>query len=61
MYIAISLPVIGEGIAADALGLQTAGIVFSIAVAVLAAAALATVIPARHASTRPGTPLRHGL
>jgi MFS family permease len=45
MYVAISLPVIGEGVAADALGLQTAGIAFSIVVAVIAGVALATLIP----------------
>jgi MFS family permease len=56
LYTAISLPVIGEGIAATALGLQTAGIAFSIAVAVVAAAALGTLIQARghtHPSRRP--------
>ncbi len=58
LYVAISLPVIGEGIAEDALGLETAGIVFSIVVAVIAAIALATLIPARNQITRPGTPAR---
>ena len=58
MYIAIAVPVIGEGIAANALGLQTAGIAFSIAVAVIAAIALAALIPARDSATRPATPLR---
>jgi len=51
MCIAISLPVIGEGIAANALGLQTAGIAFSIVVAAIAAGALATLIPARSRAT----------
>lgn len=50
LYVAISLPVIGEGVAANAVGLQAAGIVFSIAVAVLAAVALATLLPVRNHS-----------
>ena len=41
----ISLPVIGEGVAAKAPGLQTAGIAFSVAVALVAAIALATMLP----------------
>jgi MFS family permease len=36
-YFAISIPVIGEGVLAEAAGLQTAGIVFAALVAVLAA------------------------
>jgi MFS family permease len=36
-YLAISIPVIGEGVLAQAAGLQTAGIVFAVLVAVLAA------------------------
>ena len=47
MYVAISVPVIGEGIAANAFGLQAAGIAFTIVVAAIAAAALAAVIPVR--------------
>jgi MFS family permease len=47
MYIGISLPVIGVGIAATRLGLQTAGIAASIAVAAIAAIALASLIPVR--------------
>ncbi|WP_072805538.1 MFS transporter [Rhodococcoides yunnanense] len=39
LYIAISVPVIGAGEAANAWGLVTAGVVFSVAVAVLAAIA----------------------
>ncbi len=58
LYLAISLPVIGEGVAADALGLQTAGIAFSIAVAVIAAIALATLIAARTPVAQPGTPAK---
>jgi len=44
MYAGISLPVIGLGIAATRLGLQTAGIASSIAVAAIAIIALATTL-----------------
>jgi hypothetical protein len=44
MYAGISLPVIGMGIAATRLGLQTAGIASSIAVAAIAIIALATTL-----------------
>jgi MFS family permease len=52
-YVAISLPVVGEGLAAEAWGLRTAGIVFALAVCALAAICLAAVLaeekrPARH-------------
>lgn len=43
-YLAISLPVIGEGLTARAWGLRTAGIVFAVAVAVLATACLIAVV-----------------
>ncbi|MGE2716945.1 MFS transporter [Mycolicibacterium litorale] len=43
-YVAISLPVIGEGVAAQALGLQTAGVWFAIAVAVLATVCLIAIV-----------------
>jgi MFS family permease len=43
-YVAISLPVIGEGLAAEVWGLRTAGIVFAIAVSALAALCLAGVL-----------------
>jgi MFS family permease len=43
-YVAISLPVIGVGLAAQAWGLRTAGIVFALAVSVLAAICLAAVL-----------------
>lgn len=43
-YVAISLPVIGEGLAAQSLGLRTAGITFAITVAVLAAICLAAIL-----------------
>jgi MFS family permease len=57
MYVGIALPVIGMGIAASHLGLQTAGIAFSVAVAAVAAIALATQIPARTRTTRAGAPV----
>jgi MFS family permease len=43
-YVAISLPVIGEGLAARDWGLRTAGVTFALAVAVLAAACLAAIL-----------------
>ncbi|MET0704135.1 MAG: MFS transporter [Mycobacterium sp.] len=43
-YIAISLPVIGEGLAAQDWGLRTAGVTFAIAVAVLSAACLVAIL-----------------
>jgi MFS family permease len=57
MYIGISLPVIGVGIAATHLGLQTAGIAASITVAAIAAIALATLIPVCRRTTHAGAPL----
>ena len=59
LYLGISLPVLGEGIAAAALGLQTAGIVFSIAVAAIVAIALARLITASEPTPhRPSAPIR---
>jgi MFS family permease len=43
-YIAISLPVLGEGLAAEAWGLRTAGIVFALAVSALAALCLVAIL-----------------
>lgn len=43
-YVAISLPVIGEGLAAQAVGLKTAGVGFAIAVAVLATVCLVAIL-----------------
>jgi MFS family permease len=43
-YVAISLPVIGAGVATQAWGLRTAGIVFALAVSVLAAICLAAIL-----------------
>jgi MFS family permease len=43
-YIAISVPVIGEGLASQHWGLRTAGVTFALVVAVLSAACLAAVL-----------------
>ncbi|MGV9711790.1 MFS transporter [Gordonia sp. NPDC003424] len=43
-YVAISIPIVGEGIAAAHWGLRTSGIVFNIAVGVLALIALALTV-----------------
>ena len=43
-YVAISLPVLGEGLAAQYLGLRTAGVSFALAIAVLSAVCLAAVV-----------------
>ena len=47
MYIAIALPVVGEGLAATRLGPRTTGIAFTVAVATIAGVALATLIRGR--------------
>ncbi|MBO9469525.1 MFS transporter [Endozoicomonas sp. G2_2] len=49
LYIAISIPVVGIGVAADTIGLRAAGIGFSIAVAGLAATALVSLVIRRRA------------
>jgi MFS family permease len=53
-YVAISVPVIGEGLAAQHWGLQTAGVAFAIAVAIMSAACLVgiLVLEARQRQTR---------
>ncbi|MFC7676975.1 MFS transporter [Mycolicibacterium sp. GCM10028919] len=43
-YVAISLPVVGAGVAAEHWGLRTAGITFAIAVAVLSALCLVAIL-----------------
>jgi hypothetical protein len=43
-YVALSLPVVSEGLAAQAFGLRTAGVGFAIAVGVLAALCLAAIL-----------------
>lgn len=44
LYVAISIPVIGEGIASAAFGLVAAGVTFSIIVAVIAAVAFVSLV-----------------
>ncbi|PVZ13125.1 MFS transporter [Actinomycetospora cinnamomea] len=44
VYVALSVPVIGVGAAAQGFGLTTAGVVFSVAVAVLAAVAVGALL-----------------
>lgn len=48
-YVAISLPVVGEGLAARSLGLERAGMIFAAAVAALALVALVTLVRRRDA------------
>ncbi len=43
-YVAISLPVVGEGLAAEAWGLRTAGVIFAVAVAVLSGICLVAIV-----------------
>jgi MFS family permease len=43
-YVAISLPVVGEGLAAQQWGLRTAGVSFAVAIAVLAVVCLAAIL-----------------
>jgi MFS family permease len=43
-YVAISLPVVGEGVAAQHWGLRTAGVTFAVAVAILAAICLVGIL-----------------
>ena len=43
-YVAISLPVVGVGVAASVWGLRTAGVTFAVAVAVLAGICLAAIL-----------------
>ncbi|MES1947238.1 major facilitator superfamily transporter [Salinisphaera sp. C84B14] len=50
LYVAISIPVVGIGVAAQTLGLRTAGIGFSMAVAVLSALALISLLLRRRAA-----------
>jgi MFS family permease len=53
-YVAISLPVVGEGLAAQHLGLRTAGISFAIGVAVLAMACLVAIVVRERSQRGPG-------
>ena len=52
-YIAISLPVIGEGALAQAVGLRTAGLAFAAVVAAVAAIALALLARTSRSGSRP--------
>jgi hypothetical protein len=52
-YIAISLPVIGEGLVADRWGLRSAGIGFAVSVGVLAAGCLIALLT-RQPRRQPG-------
>lgn len=54
IYVALSLPVVGVGIATDLAGLRAAGIGFSVAVAVLAGSVLAALLRHRNDARRPG-------
>ncbi|SCK49727.1 Predicted arabinose efflux permease, MFS family [Streptomyces sp. WMMB 714] len=57
IYVALSLPVVGVGIATDLAGLRVAGIGFSVAVAVLAGSVLAALLRHRNdAGAASGTP-----
>ena len=56
MYIAISVPVIGEGVLAQAVGLRAAGLVFAALVAALSVAVLVRLARTHHGSARAGGP-----
>lgn len=43
-YVALALPVVGEGLASQAFGLRTSGVTFAVAVAVLATACLVAIL-----------------
>lgn len=51
-YVAISLPVVGEGVAAQHWGLQTAGVTFAIAVAILSVICLVGILVLESRQTR---------
>ena len=53
LYVAISVPVVGEGVAAQVWGLRTAGLVFTVAAAVLALVALAALLRQQHRDPQP--------
>jgi MFS family permease len=58
-YVAISLPVVGEGVAAQHWGLQTAGVTFAIAVAILSAICLVGILVLEARQSR--SPVRTGI
>ena len=53
-YVALSLPVVGEGLAAQHWGLRTAGVSFAIAIAVLSAICLAAIVVQERRRSPPG-------
>lgn len=53
-YVGISLPVVGLGLAAQDLGLRTAGVSFAIAVSILSAVCLAAILAQESRSRRDG-------
>jgi MFS family permease len=57
-YVAISVPVIGEGLAAEEWGLRTAGIAFALAVSALAALCLAAVLAEESRQRQPARSAR---
>src|ERR1700729_105003 len=56
MYVAIWVPVIGEGVLAQAVGLRAAGLTFAALVAALSAAVLIRVARTHHGSARASAP-----
>jgi cyanate permease len=54
MYVAISLPVIGEGVLAQAIGLRAAGLTFAALVAALSAAVLIRMARSQRGRARAG-------
>ena len=58
-YVAISLPVVGEGLAARRWGLQTAGVTFAIAVAILSIICLVAILAQEARKFR--TPVTTGI
>jgi MFS family permease len=51
-YVAISLPVVGEGVAAQQWGLQTAGVTFAVAVAILSIICLVGILVLENRQSR---------
>ena len=57
-YVAISLPVVGSGLAAQDWGLRTAGVSFAVAVAVLASICLVAILLQESRESRRGADRR---
>jgi len=51
-YVALSIPVVGAGLAAQAWGLRTSGTLFALAVGVIAAACLVAILRKEHHQPR---------